>query len=439
MSLFITGCGLLPKPRPSVLFLVVDALRSDHLGFAGYSRPTSPCLDALAEGGAAFTAATAQAPFTMTSVPSLLSGRYPGSTFRWTSTESGGPEREWAVVIGEGVGLLPSLLGRRGWATGAFVTNPVVSGQILGIRDQFDHFDDRLKDRWTLDSAERLNQMVQEWVTSVGDTPWFCYLHYMDVHDPYYPPVEFATPFTELYHAFPEPSMAWMKDRLAQGGPTYEELGHLIAMYDGEIAYLDHQICALLDSLSALSRRHDLLVVVAADHGEEFLEHGGLGHGQSLYQELLRCPLIFWWPGHVPAGRIVRSPVGNVDIVPTILDLLDIPRPAGIEGVSLLPALRGHVSSRPVFSQTQGFSIQRGRWKLWHQPGGKTTLFDLVADSLETEDLASAFPETVSSLEEEMSDWHGGLRRPAMPPSLAGPVDIDPATMRLLRQLGYVQ
>ncbi len=145
---------------------------------------------------------------------------------------------------------------------------------------------------------------------------------------------------------------------------------------------------------------------------------------------------MFWWPGRVRSGVLVDAPVENVDVVPTILDLLGIPRPMGIEGASLLPAFRGQIPRRPVYSQTQGFSVRRGRWKLWSRPGGSINLFDLVNDSLETNDLAAAFPDTLSSLE---GDINRRLRRPPMPTSGAEQHDIDSETMRLLRQLGYVE
>ncbi|MBN1423329.1 sulfatase [Candidatus Fermentibacteria bacterium] len=430
---------MIPPVRPNVLFIVIDALRADHLGFAGYQHPTSPCLDILAAEGTAFTTATAQAPFTMTSMPSLLSGRYPGSTFRWTRIELADFGMQNAVVLGEGIGLLPAYLYRRGYTTGAFTANPVVANQIRGIRAHFDHFDDQLRHRWTLDSAQNLNRLAHQWIRSLGDAPWFCYLHYMDVHDPYYPPAEFARRFAPSFEKFPEPTRPWMNELVRRGGPSPAEFGNIVAMYDAGIAYLDHEICAFLDVLASEERTRDLLVVVASDHGEEFMEHGSMGHGQSLHDELLRCPLILWWPGKVPQGLLVETPVSNVDIVPTVLDLVGIRPPAGIEGTSLVRAFRGTIPQGPVFSQTQGFAVRRGRWKLWQRPNGDIRLYDLDGDPGETVNRAAEYPDTLAALTDEVHAWYRGLVRPPMPASEAEGATIDAETVQLLKRLGYVE
>ena len=437
---WISGCGFFPRSKPNVLFLLIDSLRSDHLGFSGYHRPTSACLDSLASAGAAFPWCIAQAPYTMTSVPSLLTGRYPSGAFRWTTMKMPDDTKPAkAVVLGDGIASIPSLLRPYGYMAAAFVANPIVAKNLLGLAEAFDHFDGSLDHCWSKICAEQLNRLVLAWLGTGANEPWFCFVHYMDVHDPYDPPLKYASRFIPTNADFPVISRPWIKMRQRQGGLTRTELAHVVGMYDAEIAYLDEQICTLLNELKELGLSDNLLVVIASDHGDEFMDHGAMGHGHTLYDELIRCPAVFSWNGHIPRGVVVDEYVENIDIAASILDLLKVDVPPGLHGSSLVPLFTRTAPPRPAFSEMKGVAIRRGTWKLWLRPGGIKSLFDLSADPFERKNLARQDPQVLSELEAELRDWQENLVKPPFPSPLPQEAALDSVTVEMLRSLGYIE
>jgi arylsulfatase A-like enzyme len=434
----LAGCTLRTPVRPHVLFLVIDSLRSDHLGFAGYGRPVSPCLDSLAASGAAFTDCVAQAPFTQASVPSMLTGLYPSSCCYTTSVRlPGAAAPTEAFCLGGGVASVAEILRRHGHATGAFTASPVVSTKILGLRNHFDTFDGS-HECTTGECARAINDRALQWLDGLDEKPWFCYIHYMDVHHPYGAPAEWARRFSRSYGRLPEPNLEWMT-RHNREPPPPGELEHIVGMYDAEIAYLDHEICRLLRELRRRVPGEDILIVVASDHGEEFQEHGGFGHCRTLFEELTRCPLILVWRGRIAPRPAVRRVVQNVDIVPTIMDLLGIASPAELQGTSLAPLLAGEVASRPAFSEKQGVSIRQRGWKLWEEQGGRRRLYNLTEDPQEMTNLCDAEPDTLDALLSYLSTWKSGLPPPSRHPQALAMEEVDSATVAMLRELGYME
>jgi arylsulfatase A-like enzyme len=376
----------------------------------------------------------------MTSVPSLLAGRYPSSTFRWTKVILPGEEQPGnAVVLGEGVPTLPLLLRAHGYSTGAFVANPIVAHNVVGLPDHFDTFDTSLKQCWSKECAERLNEKALNWIREDRNEPWFCFIHYMDVHDPFDPPLNYATRFTKTPGAYPVASRGWIKNRQARGGLTRRELQHVVEMYDGEIAYLDSRISNLFAQLRQAGEAFDLMVLVASDHGDEFMDHGGMGHGHSLYEELVRCPAILSWPGTIPSGIASDEWIENIDLVPTVLELLSIDLPREIQGKSLRPIFSGKMSSQPVFSEMRGVAVHSERWKLWQRPTGVLSLFDMGRDPLEKKNVAQEEPEILAALQEELERWQQNLTKPPPPAVSVETVTLDSQTVGMLRSLGYLE
>jgi arylsulfatase A-like enzyme len=437
----VTGCGR-GSPRPNVLFLLIDSLRYDHLGFSGYARPTSPCLDSLAADGAAFVASTAQEPQTLGSVPSVMTGRYPLSTFYRTSTAiPDEPVPVPAASLGDGLPTVARMLQKSGYTTAAFITSALVNRRIWGVWEQFDHWD-RSVECCTGDCAERINDQVIRWLAESGDEPWLCYVHYNDVHHPYDAPQEYASRFSRSYGKLPVPTLDGMRGRARKGDLTREELEHIVGMYDAEIAYLDSQIRRLLREISALGSDRGLLVVVASDHGDEFYEHGDFGHTRTLYEELTRVPLILSWSDRIPSGILVDARVRNVDIIPTITDLVGAETPQGVQGLSLLPYLGRERRGRAAFSRMwdpRRTSVKHGRWKLWRNPGEGLRLYDLASDPAEQRNLADVMPDTVRSLRTMLDEWEGSL--PALPAPAERPVGpvLDSTAVSKLRALGYIE
>jgi len=304
---------------PSVVVIIVDALRADHLSGYGYARPTSPRLDAFAARASRFTAAFSAGPKTIPSVPQTLTGSIfyrhrdtPGIGFL-------GPhklETSRAVVNNPWVALwLP---------TEQPTFNTVVSGEL---------------------DARAITSEGLRWLTAAGRCPTALYLHYLDTHTPYRPPPRYARQFidpnakTTVGLTFDDVTGAW-QDR-------YEgaDRQRIIDLYDGAIAWTDRQLGRLFRGLTRRGLLDRTMVVVTADHGEELWEHGKFFHGQSLYDELLHVPLIVHAPGQREA-RQVNDLASTIDVVPTVVDVAQLAPVTG-DGRSLVPLLSAGGAASP--------------------------------------------------------------------------------------------
>jgi arylsulfatase A-like enzyme len=320
---------------PNVLVLTVDALRSDRLSSYGYRRPTSPGIDRLLAAGARFTAARTVEPLTNPALCSLFTSRYP---------HQHGATRNGLRLRGE-VDSLPRVLARRGYRTAAFVGSWVLVNRISGLGDHFDRYAEVLtRRRWFglfkgEATAEDLTDAALSWLgerRTGGDTrPFLLWVHYVEPHAPYRLQTAFAA-------------------RL--GVPAHGEVPRS-DRYDTEIAFADHHLARLLQAIEADPvLRANTLVVFAADHGESLGEHGYWGHGRNLYEQTLRIPLGFAWPGHLRAAT-VAAPAEILDIAPTVLGLIGLPVPASFGGFDWAPVLTG--AARPP-ARVCWFEAHRG-------------------------------------------------------------------------------
>ena len=357
-----------PPGRPNVLVLLLDALRADHLGCYGYARDTSPALDSLAAGGVIFESAVAQASWTKPSIPSLFTGLYPIQHRVFTGDTRDTADRITSDALDQEHQTLAEALRSAGYATGAFVENVQISS-FLGFDQGFDVYEENLGD------ARRIAERLLRWLDGGGGRPFFAYVHFLDPHWPYSPP--------DPYHVmFPGPEGAavdfnnlnWksFERGIEKGeidlGPA--DLEAMQCFYDGEIRYTDAAISRILGFLRDRGLFENTIIVVTADHGEEFMEHGRVGHGHSLHDELLRVPLILRWPG----GRAARATgqVELVDVMPTLLDLVGTASPE-TAGRSLRPLLEGgELEPRDAFADHRPGgsageiqqSLRTGRYKL---------------------------------------------------------------------------
>jgi arylsulfatase A-like enzyme len=336
------------RQHPVVLILI-DTLRADHLSCYGYELPTSPNLDALAAEGVLYSRTFAPAPWTRPSCAALLSSRYPPET---------GVDGTF-FALPEDVPILPQFLQREGYRTAGIAASVQVSAQ-FGFAKGFDSYDtgstylpwtgtktafSRLglvpfTDIYPRYDARELTDRALSWIERGRDrAPFFMYLHYADPHTPYQPPVdadrwrEFATPLA-LRVDEPPPTPTWLGRALTQA-----ETEAMVARYDAEIAFLDSELARLFGFLKQKDFWRETLVIVTADHGEEFLEHGGWAHASSLYKEQIHVPLIIKYPASlsVDHGQRVDHAASLIDIVPTIRDVLDAAWPdALLRGKSLL-------------------------------------------------------------------------------------------------------
>ncbi|HKE01984.1 MAG TPA: sulfatase, partial [Planctomycetota bacterium] len=307
---------------PNVVLVVVDTLRADHLGCYGYERPTSPFLDSLAAEGARFADSTAPAAWTKPSTATILTGLHP--------SRHGALYHGSKLRVPEGGSTLAEAFRAAGYVTAGFVSNPNVK-RIFDFDRGFDEFFDapvedtlthaalrnsafgavataitRHQFNWKNDNdASEINRHAIAWLEANHDRRFFLYVHYIDPHEPYSPPDSYARDFRRDPGRF----------------LVHNERKKHVAMdlYDGEIRYTDDNLRALVGELKRHGIFDDTLFVLTSDHGEEFFEHGVLGHGFSLYQEVLHVPLLFHGPG-VPKGRVVQGPVAIVDLAATLLD-----------------------------------------------------------------------------------------------------------------------
>ena len=375
-TLALAGCGAERPERPNVLFIVIDTLRADHLSSYGYERDTSPRIhELLAERGATVERAYSQAPWTLPSTGSFLTGRLPG--------ELAGSDPE-IFELPPGEPTLAERLSALGYRTAGFIANPILhegNGYARGFGDFFTPETTWKVLDWV--DATTINERALPWLEAAlpaarreGEArePFFLYLHYIDPHDPYQNSDvadgdRQTTPWDPEYDGRVRGDRAQDlyagKKALPGADPEARaaDLRHLVALYDSEIRYVDRFVAEVLEALPEEVLR-ETLIVLTSDHGEEFLDHGGWKHGQTLYEEMVRVPLFVRWDGVVPAGRRLDGPVALLDLVPTILSAVGAPsiEEERLPGRNLLPALAGGepLPPRPVFAEHVAHGPMRG-------------------------------------------------------------------------------
>lgn len=381
-----------PGPAPHVLVYVVDCLRADHVGAYGYARPTTPHFDALARHAVVFEQAWSCASWTKPSVACLLTG-LPGVRHGARTLDD---------ALDPGVTTLAEVFGRAGYASAAFVDNPFVSAASFGLTRGFDSVRQApaAPGRRNVNSLEgdafKLQRALAPWLLAHADRRFLLYAHSIDLHAEYRP----RPPFTRL---FTRPGAA-PRD---------------VDLYDAELRANDEAFGRLVALLRRVGLYERTLIVLTADHGEEFGEHGAWRHGHTLNQGLLQVPLIVKLPGPTRAGRRVADPVSNVDVLPTLLDLAGLPRPAGVEGRSLRPLVEGRARAarRTIFAEQLSphealYAARDARYKAVQQllPRPARRLFDLSRDPHERHDLSAAPPAAAGALLRELDGWVAGAQ-----------------------------
>ncbi|HEY7697001.1 MAG TPA: sulfatase, partial [Vicinamibacteria bacterium] len=290
---------------PNVILISLDCVRADHLGAYGYERETSPRLDELAKEAVVFENATSISSYTHPTHLAMLTGLPPSinGVSRWRKPDSS-------------VAYLPEILSRAGYRTNGIVSGPLLS-QSFGFERGFDvyhAFHDETR-------APELAKAALEMLHRGRGQPQFLFLHFFDAHWPYWPGDELTTRFGPLST---DTSGLLYKVRNQIPPANKEEVRHMMDLYDAEIVYVDREVGRFLDELKNAGMYENSLIIVTADHGEAFLEHGFWEHGQTLYQEMVHVPLLVKWPGE-PAPRRVASLVSQADLFPTILEAAGIP------------------------------------------------------------------------------------------------------------------
>jgi Sulfatase len=412
-----------------LLLISLDTLRADHLGSYGYPRSTSPHLDALAGSSIRFARAVTASPWTNPSHRAMLSGLFPLS--------SGGLEAP----------RLAEALRAAGYRTTAFTGGGQVDYR-FGFARGFDEY--RLAD-WI-----REPERVIGWMEANRERRRFVFLHTYEVHDPYvHSEMAEGMPRGRLGEHFGHGEWLRLKGHLGE-----EEQRYIEALYDGGIAYTDRKLHELLDRLESRGLLDKTVVIVTSDHGEQFFEHGSWRHGMNLYDEQVHVPLILRLPaglarelGVAARGRVIEEQASLVDLVPTVLDLLGVPRDWQVNGRSLLPLLRGEsVEPRQVFTENTNIrtyerkSLRTRRYKYIHSyPKSRgraegleevVELYDLARDPAELENLAGELSDTTVGFEELLAAIQGAEL--ALDDEDLDADELDPDLRKRLEALGYV-
>ena len=409
----VVSCQRPPKPaaqslRPlNVVVVTIDTLRPDHLHCYGYAKIETPNIDAVARSGTLFENAVTQTPLTPPSHASIFTGLNPPSHH---VRNTGG------FILPSPSITLATILQQQGWDTAAFISSAVLK-KFFGLNQGFAVYDDQMpkpgKGHEFIEDAERpawetVDRAIR-WLGTQSGKPYFLWVHVYDPHAPYQPP----SPYKEQY-----------KDRL----------------YDGEIAYTDQELGRLFAAIRKKSPADQTLIAILSDHGESLGEHGEYTHGVFLYDSTLRIAFMLAGPG-VPAGMRVKQQARTIDLLPTILDLMDGRAPATVQGTSLTPYFQGKEAATAVsYAETlypkinMGWAELRGirtnHWKYIRAP--KPELYDLSQDAGETRNVIESHAVEVQRFETQL--------RAVIGPGGTEKVEsamVDRKTLDQLQSLGY--
>ena len=464
------------EDNPNIVWIVLDALRADHLGCYGYPKDTSPFLDELAASSVRFEHALSQESYTLASVASYFTSTYPPLTDVLYDLPDIDVLQRRFLTVAEGLADV-------GYGTAAFVFNPHLQARFR-FDQGFEVYDDEILPAVPLhssephihdlfDTAARIHRKVSRFLDQRAETgderPLALYLHYRDIHGPYVPPPPYHDLFApedwnEAQRRVALRGSCRTKDQDAP--PFIEDLEYRLAQYDGEIRYTDDALAELFKLLASHGLDLDnTLVVVTADHGEEFRDPhpddpGSWTHGRTLYMEQVRVPLIVSLPDG-ERGLVVDQPVELMDVGPTLLEAAVCSTsapPAAFQGRSLIPLLKGgDLRPRPVFSggnhgrglvladDLSYYSFDEGtKFKESdhaHRPGPdypyrrNAQLFDLASDPRQTLDLGPTRPDDVQRLRSILLQW---LVTAEGAGSATEAMELDPETIEQLKALGYL-
>lgn len=431
--------------KPNVILITIDALRADHLGFMGYEKKVSPNIDALARESSVFVQAYTTGPVTPYSFPAILTSTYP--------LDYGGPEK-----IAEPRKLISEVLKEKGYITGAFHGNPFLSN-FFGYNKGWDYFEylvpasnpptgtaaakgktksafnkyfskyarslirlvfsyfpefifqvkyllyklGRLKIVNQVKAAS-LNQIAKEFIHSAKEkSPFFVWLHYGDVHDPYLP-----------YDYYFKPRSLSPDELIGKGAPQIfldkenhvypkalqkalkKHLGKIIDLYDQGIKYTDEQLGDLMNFLKKEDLYQNSIIVITADHGDEFLEHGGASHSPKLYNELLHVPLLIKYPGVNP--QVIDKKVSLIDLPSTLITLAGFEAPSTFKGKNLFEKSEETIFHQAIDSSgakpEYKIACQTEEWKyILDYQSQKEALYNLYRDPTEQQNLSDSKPE----------------------------------------------
>ena len=434
---FIYSYRLSRSKGPNIILISIDALRADHLSCYGYYRNTSPNIDRLASQGVLFKNAFSQATSTLLSHTSIFLSQYV-----WRHKVDNPDKR-----LGNSFTTLAEILKDRNYTTCAFVGGGLVSAK-FGFNRGFEIYDDGIPGKGRHNEISSYMDRLLSWLKSVKNRKFFLFIHTYDVHEPYNSP----EPYFDLYtkgcsegkHL--RTSEGIKPGELDASKLTPEEIDYIIAVYDGGINYVDDQLGKIFEKLKQLGIDDNTIIIVTADHGEAFREHGRLGHSHRPYIELIHVPLIMRGPG-IPTNRIYENWVQHIDIVPTILEILNTPQREEMQGRSILPLMNNCEIEEDFKTYSFGYyknkhespfsmSSRTKEWIYIMNQNGPDELYDRINDPKEQNNIIEKRPLIAQKLKEELADFIA-LTSEAKP-QVAEKIDIDEELKEQLKSLGYL-
>lgn len=430
LVLTYVSCG--GESKPNLLLITLDTTRADYLGCYGSPDVQTPNIDRLAAGGVLFENNIAPSQATNPSHSSMMTGLYLGHHRVYDNT----------TALADEARTLAEILLDQGYTTLAAVSSRHLNPDNSGFGQGFQAFMESEPFELT---AEERNELLLPALEETVEEPFFAWVHYFDPHGDYRPPAEYA----HLYpagHAFKPVRKRRRMNIDWQGAKRRVDPDELIALYKGEITYLDAQIGRLLEVLTTLDVEDNTLVVLVGDHGESMTEKKIYFCHAGLYDQVLRVPLIFRLADRVPAGRRVGALTSSVDILPTVLELLGIEPTEYIDGVSLIPtfvddsfkphefivseAVRGVI--RALYMD--GYKYIKPYPKDWAMR--EDHLYQMRTDVAEEVDLKETDPARVEAMDAFLSSWLEATGERAL--NSQSNDDLDDKTREGLRALGYL-
>ncbi|MEM1349549.1 MAG: sulfatase, partial [Myxococcota bacterium] len=373
----------------NLVYILIDTVRADvfePIGGEG-SKVHTPTFDALTKDSIVFSRAFAHENWTKPSVATLLSGLYP------TTHDTNGEEE----TVPEAVEFISERMQKAGFATGAFIANGYVSRD-FGFNQGWDEFVNFIREKKGT-TAKYVYRTAMEWLRKNRNKPFFLYIHTIDPHVPYSVAEEYTSRYYEGdYKGKVGATLGGLEQEelVESGSLTQEDHEWIKALYYGEVTYHDEYMASVLERLKEYDLLEDTLVVISHDHGEELNDHGGLGHRHTLYDELLRGPLLMRFPKRLPRGHVNDELVEYVDLAPTLLDIMGLEPSKDQEGLSMIPLIEGREVPRPRYVVSEFLDDRRavrvGRWKMIRSDTEVEMLFDIEADPGEQTNLMDKAP-----------------------------------------------
>jgi len=440
-SLWLTGCTKKKRTKkPNIILVVIDTLRADHLGCCGYRRNITPNIDSLAADSLLFKNAISPAPWTTPAVAALLTSQYPSVMGMF----------ENVVPINKRFTLFSEVLKQQNYSTYGIISHALLSAR-LGFERGFDVFDEINALGHEGISSPQITDKAISFLKNKHQQPFFLFAHYFDPHYNYclHPEYNYYKDYNGKLKSNHSILELWeIRQKFSK-----DDIEFLLALYDSEIAFTDEYIGRVFGELKKQDLYDNSIIIVTADHGEEFMERGWLGHTITLYQEMLRVPLIMKMPGCKP--QVIDPSVGLINVIPTIYRYMDLQVDHKLEGSPLLLDSGKSITAGPIFSETFNPQVhQPGRIQpialrsivlgsrklIYNQVKDSIEIYDFSSDPYEQNNLSAQKNLENDRLKKLLASWIKYAAKKRKPTPIPDETELfTPEQIEQLKSLGYLK